>query len=393
MDKAVYQSKRLELCNQAQDLLNAGRLDEFNTIKKSIEDLDNDFDIQAKALNEMLVLNRGNKVTDIEKLSINKKGKVIDTMNNNFVNETTSTQEYRMAFMNYVTKGEAMPAEFKNVSSVTKTTDVGAVIPDNVLQKIIEQMEAVGMILPLVTRTAFKGGVTVPTSSVKPVATWVAEGAGSDTQNKTLGAVTFAYHKLRCAVAVSLEVDEMALPVFEATLINNIVEAMTKAIENAIINGTGVGQPKGILTETPAEVIEITESVTYADLCAAEGALDLAYEKDAVWFMSKKQFAGILAIVDEQGQPVARVNYGLAGKPERAILGRPVVLNNYMPEGSIAFLFNPKDYILNTNFAMGIKEYYNEDTDDRIKKSVMLVDGKAVDCGSFVKLALAEGNE
>ena len=388
MDKVVYQSKRLELCNQAQDLLNAGRLEEFNTIKKSIEDLDNDFDIQAKALNEMLVFNRGDKVTDIEKLSIKKKGKVIDTMNNNFVNETTSTQEYRLAFMNYVTKGVAMPEEFKNTTTVT--TDVGAVIPDNVLQKIIENMEAVGMILPLVTRTAFKGGVTVPTSSVKPVATWVAEGATSDKQNKTLGAVTFAYHKLRCAVAVSLEVDEMALPVFEATLINNIVEAMTKAIENAIINGTGVGQPKGILTETPAEEIEITNSVTYADLCAAEGALDLAYEKDAVWFMSKKQFTEILAIVDEQGQPVARVNYGLAGKPERAILGRPVVLNNYMPEGSVAFLFNPKDYILNTNFAMGIKEYYDEDTDDRIKKSVMLVDGKAVDCGSFVKLALAE---
>lgn len=387
MDKVVYQSKRLELCNQAQDLLNAGRLEEFNTIKKSIEDLDNDFDIQAKALNEMLVFNRGDKVTDIEKLSIKKKGKVIDTMNNNFVNETTSTQEYRLAFMNYVTKGVAMPEEFKNTTTVT--TDVGAVIPDNVLQKIIENMEAVGMILPLVTRTAFKGGVTVPTSSVKPVATWVAEGATSNKQNKTLGAVTFAYHKLRCAVAVSLEVDEMALPVFEATLINNIVEAMTKAIENAIINGTGVGQPKGILTETPVEEIEITNSVTYADLCAAEGALDLAYEKDAVWFMSKKQFAEILAIVDEQGQPVARVNYGLAGKPERAILGRPVVLNNYMPEGSVAFLFNPKDYILNTNFAMGIKEYYDEDTDDRIKKSVMLVDGKAVDCGSFVKLALA----
>ena len=387
MDKAIYQSKRLELCNQAQDLVNAGRLEEFNAIKKSIEDLDNDFDIQAKALNEMLVLNRGNNVTDIEKLSINKKGKVIDIMNNNFVNETTSTQEYRMAFMNYVTKGESMPAEFKNV---TKTTDVGAVIPDNVLQQIVEKMESTGMILPLVTRTAFKGGVTVPTSTVKPVATWVAEGAGSDKQSKTLGAVTFAYHKLRCAVAVSLEVDEMALPVFEATLINNIAEAMTKGIENAILNGSGVGQPKGILKETAAEEIKIADAITFADLCKAEGALDLAYEKDAVWFMSKKQFAEVLAIVDQQGQPVARVNYGLAGVPERAIFGRPVVLNNYMPEGTVAFLFNPKDYILNTSFAMGIKEYYDEDTDDRIKKSVMLVDGKAVDCGSFVKLTKAE---
>ena len=141
-----------------------------------------------------------------------------------------------------------MPREFMNANENTKTTDASVMIPTTVLEKIIEKIEATGMILPLVTRTSIKGGVTVPTSTVKPVASWVAEGATSDKQKKPVqGTITFAYYKLRCAVSMSLEMDTMALPVFETTLINNVVEAMTKAIEQSIINGTGVGQPKGIL--------------------------------------------------------------------------------------------------------------------------------------------------
>ncbi|MGQ7191465.1 phage major capsid protein, partial [Escherichia sp. HC-CC] len=78
----------------------------------------------------------------------------------------------------------------------------------------------------------------------------VAESSGSDKQKKTTGSITFNYHKLLCAVAVSLEVETMSLAVFETTLINNIVEAMTKAIEQAIVSGDGSGKPKGILAET-----------------------------------------------------------------------------------------------------------------------------------------------
>ena len=162
--------------------------------------------------------------------------------------------------MNYVIKGTSIPGKFKNESQVTKTGEIGAVIPQTVLAKIIEKMEATGMILPLVTRTSFKGGLTIPTSTVKPTATWVAEGAGSDTIKKTTGTITFAYHKLRCAIANTLEVDTMALQVFETTFINNVVEAMTKAIEKAIISGTGTNKPKGILTET----VEVGQNIDIA---------------------------------------------------------------------------------------------------------------------------------
>ena len=231
------------------------------------------------------------------------------------------SMEYRKAFMKYVCRGEALPKEYR-ADAVSKSTDVGAVIPTTVLNQIVEKLESTGMILALVTRTAYKGGVSIPVSTVKPTATWVNEGAGSDKQKKNIakdGMITFAYHKLRCAVAVSLEVDTMAISAFETLLINNIVEAMTKALEQAIIDGNGTGKPKGILAETPADGQTIESAApSYSDLIKAEGALPMAYENGAVWCMSKKTFMEYVGMTDKNGQPIAKVNYGTSGKPERS---------------------------------------------------------------------------
>ena len=132
---------------------------------------------------------------------------------------------YRKAFMQYVCRGTAIPAEYRS-DAISTTTDVGATIPTTVLNQIVEKLENTGMILALVTRTAYKGGVSIPVSTVKPTATWVNEGAGSDKQKKDItkgGMITFAYHKLRCAVAVSLEVDTMAISAFETLLIRGVL--------------------------------------------------------------------------------------------------------------------------------------------------------------------------
>lgn len=327
--------------------------------------------------------------------------RTVETFNANPVEKRekgTNSLEYRQAFMNYVLRGEKIPAELRQ-DQVTYTSDVGSVIPETVLNRIVEKLEATGMILPLVTRTAIKGGVSVPTSSVKPVATWVAEGAGSDKQKKTTGSIQFAYHKLRCAVAVSLEVETMALAVFESTLINNVVEAMTKALEQAIISGDGNGKPKGILAETPADgqALDVAE-ISYQTLIDAEAALPLEYEANAVWTMTKKTFMAFQGITDQSGQPVARVNFGISGRPERTLMGRPVVLCNYVDsfsaaaEGTpFAFLFNYSDYILNTNYQMGVKKYEDNETDDMVTKAIMIADGKVVDKNSLVVLNKVPG--
>ena len=303
------------------------------------------------------------------------------------------SEEYRAAFMDYVVRKKPMPKEFRE-NQVTKTTDVGAIIPPTTLNKIVEKLESYGNILPLVNRTGFANGLVVPTSSIKPVATWVGEGETSDKQKKTLGSVVFAAYKLRCAVAVSLETNVMTWSAFETTLINNIVEAMAIALEDSIINGTGTKQPTGILKDDSIGTKIETDKISYDLITKAEGELEEAYEAGAVWCMNKKTFMQFVGMTDSNGQPIARVNYGISGKQEKVLLGRTVVTTKFMPAFStsvgdgktFAFLYNFKDYTLNTNYQMGIKTYEDDDTDDIIRKSVLIADGKVIDSNSLVKL-------
>jgi len=51
-----------------------------------------------------------------------------------------------------------------------------------------------------------------------------------------------------------------------------------------------------------------------------------------------------------------------------------------------AFLFNFKDYVLNTNYQMTLKKYEDNVTDDQVTKSIMLADGKVVDKNSLVTI-------
>lgn len=399
INKQDYLDQRVNLMNIIEGMMNTALPSEIEAKMKEVETMDNDWSEQAKEMANKAALEDKFKILNIANKGVNVMGTVIDTTNNVNSEDMFASIDYRKAFMNNVIKGAAIPNEFLNENSNTKTSDVGALIPTTVMEKIIEKLEATGMILPLVTRTSYKGGVTIPTSTVKPTATWVLEGEGSDKQKKTTtGTITFAYYKLRCAVSVSFETDNIALQVFETTLINNIVEAMTKALEQSIINGTGSGQPKGILKEEVAEAQKIAvnkeKGIEYKTLIDAEAALPLEYESGAVWCMTKKTFMAFVGMTDINGQPIARVNYGINGKPERTLLGRQVILTNYLSNYStsvledttFAFLFDFKDYILNTNYAMTIKKYEDNDTDDKVTKAIMLADGKVVDNSSLVTL-------
>lgn len=344
---------------------------------------------------------------EAEEIEIRSKQEIANKINANEIlsNDVTSrekqeerkmenmfeTVEYRSAFRNYVLKGESLPVEMRS----TTTAEAGAVIPQNVLNRVIDKLTANGMILDLVTRTAYQGGVSIPVGSVKPTASWVAEGAGSAKQKKAIGHIVFAYNKLRCAVAVSLEMNTMSLSAFENAIVNNISEAMTVALEQAIVSGDGAGKPKGILTETPAAEVTAAK-IEYKTLTKAEAALPIEHENNAVWVMTKKTFMNFIEMVDTQGQPIARVNYGVSGQPERTLLGRKVVLCNYLNSfeaaaagDTFAFLFDFSNYILNTNFQIAIKKYEDNETDDIVTKAILVADGKVVDASSLVVLKKA----
>ena len=393
MRKDEYLAMREAMKNEAKELLNSGKIDEANAKMDEITNLDEEFTKAAKAEANLNALGSAPAIVNLSGATTIPSA-IPDT--NVDPEDIYNSKEYRIAFKNYVMKRTPIPDKFKNVAGITKTTDVGSVISPAVLGKIIEKMEATGMILPLVTKTSYEAGVTVPTSSVKPVATWVAEGGTSDKQKKTTGQLDIKGFKLRCAIAMTLETSVMSLEMFETQFANNVAEAMVKAQEIAMISGTGTGQPKGVLTETvvTGQNVEIAAAgnPAYQTLVDAEAALPLAYETNAVWNMTKQTFMKFIGMVDDQKQPIARVNYGINGQPERTLLGRRVVLNDYMTslgatieaDTVVAFLFDWTDYMFNTNYNMTVKTYEDNDTEDQITKAVMICDGKVIDKNSLV---------
>ena len=331
--------------------------------------------------------------------------------------EMENNMKERIAFRNFIANGNL--EEYRTAAGNTTSGDnVGTVIPENLVNRIMEKIESVGTIYNLVTKTAFPVGQTIPKEATKPVATWVGrntttlasstsgEGNGSTVTKTTLDtAIVFAHFKLRCEVAMTEEVAQMALPAFEALFVKNVSLAMIRAIEYAIVDGDGYGMPKGILAETAptGQALEVaagaSNKLTYNLLCDAEAAIPQEYEAGAKWCMTKKTFMSFVGMVDSNGQPIARVNYGINGKPERMLLGRDVVL--YTPQSGshlgnyadtvtadtlFAFIFDFGDYVLNNNYDLGIQHKKDWDNEDHRTKAVAAYDGKVIDTGSLVTL-------
>ena len=374
-------------------LIESEEKEERKQVKNAIDNLD----IEIKDMQE--ILKKWDEPKQEERKQFTHLGSVsMRKENENIYN----TVEYRTAFKNYLVSGE-MVEEFRGVTK-TSSTNVSAVIPENLVNQIIEKYEQLGTIYNLVTKTSYPVGQTIPVDGVKPVATWVGEGYGSTAQEKTLGAsITFTHHKLRCEIRYTQEVETMTLAQFEALFVKQVGEAMLRALEASIVDGNGTTQPKGILLETAptGQAIEVADGskLTYKLLCDVEGCVPANYESTAKWVMSKKTFMSFMSMTDTDGQSIARVNYGLNGKVDRYLLGREVVI--YTPQAGsrlgtyadsvatdtiFAFIFDFGDYALNTNYDLGIKHAQDWDNEDHKTKSVLACDGKVIVKDSLVTL-------
>ncbi|NWK11325.1 phage major capsid protein [Clostridium cadaveris] len=302
-----------------------------------------------------------------------------------------ATIGYRKAFRNYVVDGTPIPAEYsaeKRSDALTVVGDVGAVIPTTILNKVIEDLTVDGKIISRITQTNFQGGIQIPLSDINPTATWLeSEAVVSDEQKAEMKAsVKFTYHVLEAKVAIGLLSSTITLAMFETTVVKNLKKAMIKAIETAIINGTGSGQPKGLTKYTLPEeqVIKFDDKTigTVKGWARAEAAIPEAYEDNEIYIMNKQTWEMYLnGMTDSTGQKIGlgRINE----KGQKILNGREVLTTDKLPgydnaEADTIFgaLVNLEDYILNSNLAMYYKKYFNEDKNKWIHKALMIADGQ-----------------
>lgn len=319
-------------------------------------------------------------------------------MENNTQNvEKRSSMEYRKAFMDYVISGKQNDILETRVDATTTTTTAATVIPTTVLDEIVKVSKISGNILPKVRKMNIKGGVKVPTISAIPTASWIDEETPSDRKALNTGSVTFSYYGLEVKIAQTLLSEYTSIDAFEREFAVIAVEAMTNAKEIAIFNGSGNGQPTGIFKETGVKDVTLSAAdlVKYDKLRAVKGQLLAGYQAGAEWAMAQETWDKINGMVDANGQPVARINYGIDGEERPYLFGHFVnivevdrikdVTTATASDYYIAYgQFNK--YAINGNGDLGVYKYRDEDKNQDVTKALEFLDGHLLDKNAFIKV-------
>ena len=239
------------------------------------------------------------------------------------------TPEYRHAFYEYVTRGIEYPGGLVQPGMVpphvrtdafTHTTDVPHFIPTTISRTIIEKMNEYGVIYPLVTKMNVQGGLDIRVWDWLPTASWITEDTQADYQKASDATViSFKYYMAEARVAQTFLASLTTEAEFQSKYPEKIAEAMAILLDQAVMNGTGSGQPLGILKDSRIEaknkVVLDAEAMkawgTYATLLSP---LTRYYRRNGIFVMHRNTWDKYIdGMVDSAGQPIARIDHGLEG--------------------------------------------------------------------------------
>lgn len=317
-----------------------------------------------------------------------------------------ATLEYRQAFMGFAKTGKMTP-EFRSMQpevradAMTTVSEAAAVVPTTILNEIIKKSEVYGQIFRKIRQLNVPGGLTIPILSLKPTATRIGESATSDKKKVTANTnVSFSYYGLECKVSMSLLAQTVTLAGFESTIIDLIGEAMIKAIEGEIISGTGVGECLGITVDTR---VPAAQKVTLpsGDFLAWDqwkkkvfAKMPLAYKAGAAFLMASGTFEGYIdGMVDANGQPIGRINYGIIDGVQERFGGKEVIqveddiiapYDDAAVGDVVAIYCNLRNYGINSNLQLMMFRYFDHDTNEWVDKAILICDGKLIDPNGVV---------
>lgn len=318
------------------------------------------------------------------------------------------TVEYRTAFMDFVCRGVTIPTELR-ADATTTTSDASAVIPTTILNEMVTELKTYGTLYSRVRKLNVQGGVNIPILSLKPTATWItANTSTSESDKQKIQAntsVSFNYYGLECKVSQTLLASVTTLDMFQQMFVPLAVEAIAKAWDIAIINGTGGenNQPVGIATDSRVAsshkvTLSPTDFASWAQWKKQVFAKIPAAYRNGTFIMAQGTFDGYIdGMIDSNGQPIGRVNYGIDGAETYRFGGKEVLIvendvikdwdsaTGHATTGDIVAVFvNLNDYAINSNLELQTVKWVDNDTNEVLNKVIMIADGKLVDPNGVV---------
>lgn len=316
------------------------------------------------------------------------------------------TMEYRNAFAAYVRTGdESQFAALESRADATLiTTDVGKIIPNTIMQEFIKDLKVYGNLYNRVRKLNVKGGVEFPIESLVPTVSWITETTVSDTQKapELKTSVSFGYHICEARIAQSLLSQVVTLDILESEIARLLAEAFVKEFDRIIINGTGSGQPTGILTDTR---VAASHKVAFTAAELADwtkwrtklfAKIPLAYRGEGTMIMTAATWeTHIMTMKDDNNRPLYVETYDPANGNltcrfggREVILVEPDILKDFDTASAgdaWAIYLKPTDYAINSNLQIGFKRWFDDDKNRYVNKGLCIMDGKLLDVnGVFI---------
>ena len=406
--------KNTELANLKKRSDESTDLNEVRSIGSQMDSVRSEInDAQAK-LNEIEAEERAAAQEDNSRSAFNPTAVLNATnMNQNAQRsedeDPRGTMEYRKAFMDYIQRGivnkDVLQFE-KRVDATGTSADLGVLIPTTVIQSIMQEAEKVyGSLYSKVKKTNLKGGVKYPIGSFSASFKRITETTVSDRQDAggVTGYVEFSYNIGEIRLARTLLQAVLSVPVFETEFAKVVAKTYIEAMDKEIINGVAASnQCEGILTEAKkssgsrilaANVIEFTadeisdwtkwESKFFANI-------PLSMENAFSEFVMAKQtyVSNLVTMKDNNGQPIRKAGFDNTDKQNK-FNEYPVnrvekdIFKDFdsCANGEYFGMFwNPEEaYAINSNMEFTVVDYFDQETNQFVKKALVINDGKVLD--------------
>jgi HK97 family phage major capsid protein len=213
---------------------------------------------------------------------------------------------------------------------LTTSASGAAIIPQAYAPEIISAQKAWGGLYNSVKLWKTENGAPMKTSLVNDVTNVmspVTEGTAPTGTDPSATSILISTDEIQGLVKVSLaELQDASFSV-EQFLRDAFGPRYFRGVTNLMVAGSSSGNVGSIVT--PYATNQVTTSavgtLAYADLVAAYGKLDPAYEPNASWVFNSTTRAALMGVVDTLGRPlfIPSPNAGAFD----TLLGRPVVIS------------------------------------------------------------------
>ncbi len=246
----------------------------------------------------------------------------------------------------------ALRTNFRQVSNVLSEgvdANGGYLVPEEYDHRLIDILDEENVMRKLGTRITTSGEHKINIAATKPAAAWIEEGGALTFGDATFDQIILDAHKLHVAIKVTEELLYDNAFNLESYIMQQFGKALANAEEDAFINGTGTGQPLGILAATGGADVGITAksatAITADEIIDLIYSLKRPYRKSAAFLLNDQTLAAIRKLKDNYGQYLWQPSLQ-AGEPDR-ILGYAAYTSPYFPAiaaGKAAVAFGDFSY-------------------------------------------------